>query len=154
LKELKGVAERGRLISGAGSRAGFVRLVKASYVTERAVSLDALLYSITALGRHALDNMTIESWSLRRFVNELGSRQLKRPYHRFPMSDDEAKGFVEEKLRKQQTTKPMTETEMTRFCDAMLRYLELPSKRALSDIRGWAESWQAKWFQTEKPPAT
>jgi hypothetical protein len=69
------------------------------------------------------------------------------------MTDDEAKSTVEEKLRKQQLTKPMSETEMMRFCDAMLRYLELPSKRALSDIRGWAESWQATWFRTEKPPA-
>jgi hypothetical protein len=69
------------------------------------------------------------------------------------MTDDEAKSFVEEKLRKQQMTKPMTQTEMTRFCDAMLRYLELPSKSALSDIRGWAESWQAIWFRTGNPPA-
>jgi hypothetical protein len=69
------------------------------------------------------------------------------------MKHDEAKGFVEGELRKQQMTKPMTEMEMTRFCDAMLRYLELPSKNALSDIRGWTESWQATWFRTEKPPA-
>jgi polyhydroxyalkanoate synthesis regulator phasin len=65
------------------------------------------------------------------------------------MTDDEAKSFVEEKLRKQQMTKPMTDREMMRFCDAMLRYLELPSKRALSDIRGWVQSWQSTWFRTK-----
>jgi hypothetical protein len=63
------------------------------------------------------------------------------------MADDEARRAVEEKLRKQQLTKPMTETEMAAFCQAMLRYLELTSKSALSDIRGWANSWQAKWFR-------
>jgi hypothetical protein len=60
LKELKGAGERGRLISGAGSRAGIVRLVKAAYVTEQTVSLDAVLYSITTLGRHALDNVPVK----------------------------------------------------------------------------------------------
>jgi hypothetical protein len=63
------------------------------------------------------------------------------------MADDEARRTVEEKLRKQQLTKPMTETEMAAFCQAMLRYLELTSKSALSDIRGWVNSWQAKWFR-------
>jgi hypothetical protein len=56
---------------------------------------------------------------------------------------------VEEKLRKQQLTKPMTESEMTRFCDAMLRYLELPSKSALADIREWTTRWQAKWLRSK-----
>ena len=32
------------------------------------------------------------------------------------MTKSEAKSTVEEKLRKQQLTKPMTETEMTVFC--------------------------------------
>ena len=63
------------------------------------------------------------------------------------MTADDARRTVEEKLRKQQLTKPMTETEMAAFCQAMLRYLELKSKSALSDIRGWANSWQAKWFR-------
>jgi hypothetical protein len=61
LKELKGAGERGRLISGPASRAGLVRLVKASYVMEQAVSLDAVLYSITSIGRHALDNVPTEN---------------------------------------------------------------------------------------------
>jgi hypothetical protein len=56
LNELKGAGERGRSISGVAPRAGLVRLVKAAYVAERAASLDAVLYSITAMGRHALDN--------------------------------------------------------------------------------------------------
>jgi hypothetical protein len=63
------------------------------------------------------------------------------------MTKDEAKRAVEEKLRKQQLTKPMTETEMTAFCQAMLRYVELESKGALSDIRSWTQSWQDAWFR-------
>src|ERR1700733_4263935 len=66
---------------------------------------------------------------------------------RIEMTKSEAKSTVEEKLRKQQLTKPMTETEMTVFCQAMLRNLELETKGALSEIRGWAESWQATWFR-------
>jgi hypothetical protein len=69
------------------------------------------------------------------------------------MTDDEAKSMVEEKLRKQQLTKPMTEREMTRFCNAMFRNLEMNNSDRLSDIRGWAESWQAIWFRTGNPPA-
>jgi hypothetical protein len=65
------------------------------------------------------------------------------------LDHDDAKSFVEGKLRKQQLTKPMTESEMTRFCDAMLRYLELPSKRALADIREWTTRWQAKWLRSK-----
>jgi len=67
------------------------------------------------------------------------------------MTDDDAKAFVEEKLRKQQLTKPMSEAEMTRFCAAMLRNLELKSENALSNIRCWAERWQAAWFRSGKP---
>ena len=63
-------------------------------------------------------------------------------------TDDEAKGEVEEKLRKQQLTKPMTETEMTAFCQAMRRNLELESSTALSDVRGWVERWQSTWFRS------
>ncbi len=62
------------------------------------------------------------------------------------MTNEEAKSEVEAKLRKQQLTKPLTETEMTAFCLAMQRNLELTSKSALSDIRGWSEDWQSKWL--------
>jgi hypothetical protein len=64
------------------------------------------------------------------------------------MTNDEAKLEVEAKLRKQQLTKPMTEREMTRFCDAMFRNLEMNNSDRLSEIRGWAESWQSTWFRT------
>jgi hypothetical protein len=62
------------------------------------------------------------------------------------MNSDEAKSEVEEKLRKQQLTKPMTEKEMTAFCQAMVKNLELKSSSALSDVRGWAQSWQSVWL--------
>ena len=55
---------------------------------------------------------------------------------------DEAKSEVEAKLRKQQLTKPLTEKEMTAFCEAMVRNLELNSSE-LSDVRKWAQSWQS-----------
>jgi hypothetical protein len=63
--------------------------------------------------------------------------------------NDEAKGTVEEKLRKQQLTQPMSQTEMTAFCQAMVRNLEMNSANALSEVRGWVESWQSNWFQTK-----
>jgi hypothetical protein len=69
------------------------------------------------------------------------------------MTDDEAKGTVEEKLRKQQLTKPMTERKMTRFCNAMFSNLGMNNSDQLSEIRGWAESWQSTWFRTGKPAA-
>jgi len=65
------------------------------------------------------------------------------------MTNEEAKNEVEAKLRKQQLTKPMTETEMTAFCLAMHRNLELTSKSALSDIRGWSEGWQSRWLSAK-----
>ena len=58
---------------------------------------------------------------------------------------DEAKSEVEAKLRKQQLTKPLTEKEMTAFCEAMVRNLEL-SPGALSVVRSWAQSWQSEWL--------
>ena len=57
----------------------------------------------------------------------------------------EAKSEVEAKLRKQQLTKPLTEKEMTAFCEAMVRNLELNSSE-LSDVRRWAQSWQSTWL--------
>jgi hypothetical protein len=61
----------------------------------------------------------------------------------------EAKSEVEVKLRKQQLTKPLTEKEMTVFCEAMVRNLELKSS-ALPEIRGWAQSWQATWLKSSR----
>jgi hypothetical protein len=55
-----------------------------------------------------------------------------------PITDDEAKAAVEEKLRKQQMIKPMTEKEMTTICVSMVRQLEMTSETALPDVRGWA----------------
>ena len=60
---------------------------------------------------------------------------------------DEAKSEVEAKLRKQQLTKPLTEKEMTAFCEAMVRNLELDSS-AQADVRRWAQSWQATWLSS------
>jgi hypothetical protein len=64
------------------------------------------------------------------------------------ISNDEARGTVEEKLRKQQRTKPMTEMEMTAFCRAMIKNLDLNDDR-LSDIRRWTESWQSAYFRSQ-----
>jgi hypothetical protein len=62
---------------------------------------------------------------------------------------DEAKNDVQEKLRKQQLTKPLTEKEMTAFCEAMVRNLEL-SPGSQSVVRGWAESWQFDWLRSSR----
>ena len=63
------------------------------------------------------------------------------------ISNNEARATVNEKLRKQQRTKPMTETEMTAFCRAMIKNLDLNDDR-LSDIRHWTESWQSTYFRS------
>jgi hypothetical protein len=61
----------------------------------------------------------------------------------------EAKSEVEGKLRKQQLTKPLTEKEMTAFCDAMIRNLEL-GPDAQSVVRSWAQDWQAEWLSSSR----
>lgn len=60
LKELKGAGDRGRLISGAAPRVELLRLIRAAYVAERAVSPDAVFCLITAMGLQALDRVPIE----------------------------------------------------------------------------------------------
>jgi hypothetical protein len=64
-------------------------------------------------------------------------------------SYNEAKSEVEEKLRKQQLTKPLTEKEMATFCEAMVRNLELKSG-ALPEVRGWARAWQSEWLKSTR----
>jgi len=58
---------------------------------------------------------------------------------------NEAKTKVEEKLRKQQLTKPLTEKEMEAFCQVMVRNLELRSS-AIKDVRSWAQAWHSAQF--------
>jgi hypothetical protein len=62
---------------------------------------------------------------------------------------EEAKSEVEEKLRKQQLTKPLTEKEMTTFCEAMIRNLELKSGD-LPEVRSWARAWQSEWLKSSR----
>ena len=54
LEQLVPAGKRGRTISAPTPRGGLKRLVKAGYVTDHAVSMDAVLYVITDLGRQAL----------------------------------------------------------------------------------------------------
>jgi hypothetical protein len=61
LKELKAAGEHGRLISKGAPRDGLSRLVRVFYVSERAVSPNAVRYLITAAGRDALDTMATEN---------------------------------------------------------------------------------------------
>jgi hypothetical protein len=58
---------------------------------------------------------------------------------------NEAKNEVEEKLRKQQLTKPLTPKEMATFCEAMVRNLEL-KPGALSEVRRWTQAWHSAQF--------
>jgi DNA-binding PadR family transcriptional regulator len=56
-RQLELLAEAGkkeRTISAPRPRGGLQRLVDAGYVTDRAISMDAVLYVITDLGRKAL----------------------------------------------------------------------------------------------------
>jgi hypothetical protein len=63
-------------------------------------------------------------------ASKQGSNFVKKGQHSpgLSVSESEAKGTVEEKLRKQQLTKPLTEKEMIAFCDRMSRYFEFDSK--------------------------
>jgi hypothetical protein len=54
LKQLEAAGPRGRTISGAKSREGPARLVKAGYVKDHAASIDTVAYLITDAGRRAL----------------------------------------------------------------------------------------------------
>ncbi len=75
-------------------------------------------------------------------------------YAGLSVSESEAKGTVEEKLRKQQLTKPLTEEEMTAFCDRMSRYFDFDfNTDGPTRIRGWANDWQAQWFERRRERA-
>ena len=67
-------------------------------------------------------------------------------YRGLTVSEGEAKGTVEAKLRKQQLTKPMTETQLTAFCQAMVKNLELDPSDT-DKIRAWTKDWQAAFFR-------
>jgi hypothetical protein len=54
LQQLQAAGERGRTISGAKPRRGMHRLVESRFVTDHAVSMDAVLYVITKRGKDAL----------------------------------------------------------------------------------------------------
>jgi hypothetical protein len=56
LERLAVTGERGRIIGGLTSHSIMKRLVEARYVTDHAVSMDAVLYVITDLGRKALED--------------------------------------------------------------------------------------------------
>jgi hypothetical protein len=62
---------------------------------------------------------------------------------------NEVKNEVEEKLRKQQLTKPLTQKEMAAFCEAMVRNLEL-KRGALSEVRRWAQAWRSEWLRSSR----
>jgi hypothetical protein len=60
LKLLKAAGSHGRTINNLNSRSGAERLVKIGYVTDYAVTLDAVLYQITKRGVRALTNATVD----------------------------------------------------------------------------------------------
>jgi hypothetical protein len=59
LKDLRGAGERGRLISGPAPRV-VARMLKAAYVTKRAVTSDSVVYSISPAGLQALGMILVE----------------------------------------------------------------------------------------------
>ena len=54
LKELLAAGERGRSICNSTPRAALKRLVKAGYVSEKPIDIDAAIFMITEQGRRAL----------------------------------------------------------------------------------------------------
>ena len=92
--------------------------------------------------------MSISKESAARILSAGANLKISGLGKEMHMTDDEAKLEVEEKLRKQQLTKPMTEVELAAFCNAMHRNLEMTSKSALTNIRSWSRDWQDKWFRS------
>jgi hypothetical protein len=64
------------------------------------------------------------------------------------MTKDEAQRAVEAELAALNPKTPMSPVEMLKFCQKMYARLDFKSKRAdrLSEIRNWAERWEAMWL--------
>jgi hypothetical protein len=58
------------------------------------------------------------------------------------MTKADAQNAVERALRGLGLTKPLTENEMTVFCEEMSQQLEFESVDREQDIRAWAARWQ------------
>ena len=67
------------------------------------------------------------------------------------MTKDEAQRAVEAELAGLNLKTPMSQVEMLVFCEKMYARLDFKSKRTdrLSEIRGWAERWEAMWLRKE-----
>ena len=60
----------------------------------------------------------------------------------------EARREVWAELRKRNFSKRMTPVELLQFCQEMYERLEFRTRGdRLSDIRNWAEAWQAQWLR-------
>jgi hypothetical protein len=65
------------------------------------------------------------------------------------MTKEEAKVAVHAELRSLQLAKPMDAADLLSFCIRMHNSLQFRTKSdPLSDIRGWAENWQALWLRS------
>jgi hypothetical protein len=66
------------------------------------------------------------------------------------MTKDEAKRAVEAELAGLNPKTPMSPVEMLLFCQKMKVRLDFKSRRdRMSEIRGWAEGWEALWLPKE-----
>ena len=60
------------------------------------------------------------------------------------MMKEEVKAAVVTELQSRKLTEPMTEAEMTLFCQEIYKRLQFKSKNdRLVDIRNWADRWQS-----------
>jgi len=64
------------------------------------------------------------------------------------MTKEEARVAVHAELRGRKLTKPLGSADLAIFCKEMGKRLEFRTQtEALSDIKGWAEKWEALWLR-------
>ena len=64
------------------------------------------------------------------------------------LTKEEAKVAVHAELRSRKLTEALGPTDLLAFCEEMRRRLEFRTQGvALSDIKTWAEKWEALWLR-------
>jgi hypothetical protein len=64
------------------------------------------------------------------------------------LTKEEAKVAVHAELRSRNLTKPLGSADLLAFCKEMHGRLEFRTQsEALSDIKVWAEKWEALWLR-------
>jgi hypothetical protein len=64
------------------------------------------------------------------------------------MTREQARVEVHAELRRRNLTKPLADADLLVFCQEMGKRLEFRTQsEALSEIKAWAETWEALWLR-------